>query len=92
MMRNTASPSDGAPSPTISGCGAGNQPPSPSPADLAKNWGPGLAGSPMNLLQNQQPLSSRSGHMFDALGDVAQSDGEAGPQFLARSAGEGEGG
>ena len=53
-MRNTASPSDGAPSPTISGCGAGNQPPSPSPADLAKKWGPGLAGSPMNLLQNQQ--------------------------------------
>eukprot|EP00964_Phaeocystis_antarctica_P119756 scaffold83511_cov36-Phaeocystis_antarctica.AAC.2 len=57
-MRNTAWPRDGAPSPTISGCGAGNQPPSPSPADLAKNWGPGLAGSPMNLLQNQQPLSN----------------------------------
>eukprot|EP00964_Phaeocystis_antarctica_P093895 scaffold60703_cov44-Phaeocystis_antarctica.AAC.1 len=54
----TASPSDVAPSQTISGCGAGNQPPSPSPADLAKSWGPGLAGSPMNLLQNQQPFLS----------------------------------
>ena len=43
----------------------------------------------MNLLQNQQPLSSRSGHMFDALGDVAQSDGEAGHQtrhFLINNA------
>eukprot|EP00964_Phaeocystis_antarctica_P007321 scaffold3975_cov75-Phaeocystis_antarctica.AAC.2 len=66
-MRSTASPSDGAPSPTISGCGAGNRPPSPSPADLAKNWGPGLDGSPMNLMvnssfilpiQNQQPFFS----------------------------------
>eukprot|EP00964_Phaeocystis_antarctica_P110535 scaffold74891_cov48-Phaeocystis_antarctica.AAC.2 len=54
-MRSTASPSDG---PTISGCGAGNRPPSPSPADLAKNWGPGLDGSPMNLLQHQQPFLS----------------------------------
>eukprot|EP00964_Phaeocystis_antarctica_P057550 scaffold34055_cov58-Phaeocystis_antarctica.AAC.1 len=48
-MRSTAAARDGAPKPTISGCRAGNQPPSPSPADIGKNWRPDLAGSPVNL-------------------------------------------
>eukprot|EP00964_Phaeocystis_antarctica_P052707 scaffold30879_cov63-Phaeocystis_antarctica.AAC.1 len=55
-MRNTARAT--AHQARLSACGAGNQPPSPSPADLAKNWGPGLAGSPMNMLQNQQHFLS----------------------------------
>ena len=37
-MRNTSAAPGVAPPPTIRGCGAGNQPPSPSPADIAKKY------------------------------------------------------
>ena len=58
-MRNTSAAPGVAPPPTIRGCGAGNQPPSPSPADIAKKLEPGLARSPVTPLQEQEPVSGR---------------------------------
>ena len=58
-MRNTSPAPGGTPPPTIRGCGAGNQPPSPSPADIAKKLEPGLARSPVTPLQEQEPVSGQ---------------------------------
>ena len=57
-MRYAGPPEGGAPNRTIRGCGAGNQSCSPSGAVIAKNPAPGVAGSPVTPLQNQQPLSN----------------------------------
>eukprot|EP00964_Phaeocystis_antarctica_P043689 scaffold25072_cov50-Phaeocystis_antarctica.AAC.2 len=56
--RDSSAAADGGSPLTISGSGAGNQPPAPSPADIAKGPTPGLAlVAPVTPHQVQPPKS-----------------------------------